>query len=151
MGNVFIMNYKGFDIEFNTDNSKFFSCIKGEHLDNNSFEEVKKSIDYCYDENFCKFFLREKNKLDVIVPIVGITKAGYFVTEIEGRRNLIDRSREAHYVIYNEEDEPIVQEIQRIKDKITELGHEISIQHKRLKGESVSDYRKKHLKEEVKN
>ena len=116
MSKIFIDNYRGFDIEFETINEKF-QCIITDELvkESISFTAVKKFIDEYkkMNQDFKPFYVEQtpsnyRFKVHKKIKIVGIRKDGRFVAEdFNGDKFQISDYDIKDYMLYVPENENI--------------------------------------------
>ena len=139
MSKILITNYRGFDIEFDTDYEKFQCIITEERAkESNSFFAIKGFIDDYKKNNqdFKPFWIesmpnsyRNKGKLKVI----GIRKDGRFVTESkDGKKEQISDYDISNYMIVKPENESILSELSTLKNEIEQREYEDKLKIKEI-------------------
>ncbi len=157
MSKVFIENYRGFDIEFDTDYAKF-QCVLTEDnsKESPSFPSIKKFIDdYKKDNQDFKPFWIEPNVSEMAfkskrLKVVGLRKDGRFVAEDEnGNKEQISDFDLKYYMVVKEENKPILAELNQLKELEERQRNENKSTLKsiisRLDIETLEDFKKKLL------
>lgn len=129
-----IENYRGFDIEFDTEKEIFISIISDKDENSktsSSYSSVKKYIDdYVKNNQTFKPFYIIKNPKQLFVPekrikITGIRKDGRFVGEDDkGNKTQISSYDESNFIIKNQINDYLLEELEQ---------HEKMIEETRLK------------------
>lgn len=125
---VLIENYRGFDIHFNTDLSKFVTSITDEDdKSSNSFKAVKAEIDAYKKENanFEPFYVRyipsPYNK--ALRKVLGIRKDERFTVEGEdGKLEQISEYYENEYMLYLPENDEIFTALAKVEAELAEIS-----------------------------
>lgn len=123
---VFIENYRGFDIEFDTSYEKFHCIVTEEQTKESvSFKAVKKFIDDYKKENanFTPFFIELHPQRYIFkdakyMKVVGMRKDGKFVCEDEeGKKEQISTYNETDWVVKKDKNQPYFQKLRELKEK----------------------------------
>lgn len=141
---VLIENYRGFDIEFNSEKELFVSSLN----ENKSFSLVKKEIDEHIkkNQNFEPFDLfsismfTHKN-----ITITGIRKDNKFTYETNGKKEILSVCEEKDYFLSVPENNHIFDQLK----KLDEEKEKILKQQEKLKSELIkkplSEIKKKYI------
>ena len=140
MSKILIINYRGFDIEFDTNYEKFQCIITEEKAkESNSFFAIKGFIDDYKKNNqdFKPFWIEllpnsyrnKKGKLRV----VGIRKDGRFVSEDkDGKKEQISDYDISDYMIVKPENESFLSELSTLKNEIEQREYEDKLKIKEI-------------------
>ena len=155
MSKIFIDNYRGFDIEFETINEKFQCVITDELVKESiSFSAIKKFIDEYkkQNQNFKPFFaesipsqytFNEYKK----IKIVGIRKDGRFIAEnSDGVKFQVSDFDIKDYMLYSKENEKAFGQLLELKLKEQRYNSEIKMERSlilsTIKVNSLADFKK---------
>jgi len=139
MSKILITNYRGFDIEFDTDYEKFQCIITEERAkESNSFFAIKGFIDDYKKNNqdFKPFWIESmpnsyRNK--VKLKVIGIRKDGRFVAESkDGKKEQISDYDISNYMIVKPENESILSELSTLKNEIEQREYEDKLKIKEI-------------------
>jgi hypothetical protein len=124
MSKILIENYRGFDVEFDTDYEKF-QCVITEETSKESvsFKSIKKFIDDYKKENqsFNPFkIVSHPNKYsNEIFTVIGRRKDGKFIIQDEqGETKQLSSWNEDDYMLFNSKNEEILDTIKKERDYI---------------------------------
>ena len=100
---VLIENYRGFEINFDTETSEFYTELDDYGKRSKSFEAVKKGVDEFKKAN-SEFKPFKVIKIDAseILNIIGIRKDGRFYYEKNSEKNQLSDYYEDNYFVYDE-------------------------------------------------
>ena len=126
MSIILIENYRGFDIEFNT-NTERFQCIATdeETKESSSFAAVKKFVDdYKRDNQAFNPFWIEANPNDYPygntnkLKVIGIRKDGRFVAENDkGVKEQISDYDTGRYMLVNPKNQDLINRLKELNEK----------------------------------
>ncbi len=150
MSKVLIEEYRGWEISFDTEQETFYclSDVYDRDEKKKSFASCKSFVDEYIKENngFKEFFIEsvpsfyrgyEKKK------VIGIRKDGAFTIEEKGgKKGVLSKYNEKEYVVYNQDNKSIFDELKIIKDKINLLHEDQKIIEKKVTGKSLEEMRK---------
>lgn len=151
--NVKIENYRGIDIEFNTQNETF-TCLIDElnRKEKKSYASIKKEIDDYKSKNkdFKAFeVINDPSKSfggiinGRVVKVVGIRKDGRFVYENEkGEKEQISEYNEKDVILYNPEMEKQLVEIAYLETLVDDARKKVEQAKKMVKGTTLAEYKK---------
>lgn len=124
MSKILIENYRGFDVEFDTDYEKF-QCVITEDTSKESvsFKSIKKFIDDYKKENQSfkpfKIVPHPKKYSNEIFTVVGRRKDGKFIIQDEqGESKQLSSWNEEDYMLFNSKNEEILDTINKERDYI---------------------------------
>lgn len=140
---VLIENYRGFNIEFDTIESKFESVVSEEKVkESKSFDAVKKFIDEYLknNKNFKPFYvLNIPNTYESFekLKIVGIRKDGRFVYEnLKGEKHQLSDHDLEYYMIQTESSINYLKKYKKETYRFKLLKHEHDKKLEEIKNES---------------
>jgi hypothetical protein len=155
---IHIENYRGFDIEFDT-NNEIFQCIctDDKSKQSKSFSAVKKFVDEYKKDNssFNTFWVQlipEKSYCNLKkAKIIGLRKDGRFICEDEkGQKTYISDYDISNYMLLKEENAPIIKEYDAHEKEIEKYRVESNEKRKKIIEKLVlvnlKDYKKELLK-----
>ena len=148
MANVFIENYRGFDIVFMTDSERFsYSIDTGSWTQKQSYAACKKSIDDFLKTNTSfepfKVWLWSIGK---VYEIVGLRKDNRFIYINEcGEKEQISEYNEDMYCLFDEADDVHYARIDVLEFKIEELHKEIGEERRKVKRPTLQEIKRKIL------
>jgi hypothetical protein len=138
MSKILIENYRGFDIEFDTDCEKFQCIATDENVkESNSFTAVKKFVDDYKKTNqdFKPFWVEptpERYKTGRL-KIIGLRKDGRFVAENEkGEKEQVSDYNTSDYMLLKPENEIGIKLLQELKVKEEQQRVENNSQRKQI-------------------
>jgi hypothetical protein len=136
MSKILIENYRGFDIEFDTNYEKFQCLVSDENTkESNSFSAVKKYIDeYKKTNQDFKPFWVEPHPNNMFVnnklKIIGIRKDGRFVAEnVDGKKEQILDYNLNNYMLVKSENESAANKLKELE--LEEEKQRLEIKKKR--------------------
>lgn len=132
MSKILIENYRGIDIEFDTDYEKFQCIVTDENeKESKSFTSVKKYIDdYKKNNQDFKPFYVEPNPFETTynkhnVKVIGLRKDGRFIIEdINGKTTQLSDYDLKNYMIITDENKQTLQEL-----KDLDIQHDIHVKN----------------------
>jgi hypothetical protein len=138
MSKIAIDNYRGFDIEFDTDYEQF-QCIITDNLskESHSYSAVKKFIDDYKKENqdFKPFYVigvPESYRSGERIKVIGIRKDNRFIAEISGKKSQISEYNEKDYMLDKESNKDIIRELDELGVEREKLRKSMSEKSKQL-------------------
>ena len=153
MSKILIQNYRGFDIEFDSNYEKFQCEVEdGKAKESPSFSAMKKFIDDFKKTNqdFKPFWV-EKNPESYLsgktMKVIGIRKDGRFVAEDEkGNKEQLSDHNLKDYMLKKSENEEGIQKLQELRNKEQQQSFENAQAKKSiiasLKIVTLEDYKK---------
>ena len=150
MSNVTIETYRGIEIWFDTVNESFQCDIDDERSIKKSYPAIKKFIDdFKKDNDTFKSFKVEPNPKGCSGrhgTIIGFRKDGRFVIELHGGKKLqISEYNENDYILPVKENGPIMEDIAKAEQRISEITASIKELESQLKITTLKDIKPQYL------
>jgi hypothetical protein len=124
---VTIENYRGIEIEFDTEQESFLAAVADTGVKKSSFTSIKKAIDDYFKNNLTFPAFHIERTIDSYYPneirrIVGIRKDGRFVAETsKGTREQVSEYDERNWIVRNPDNDPVRAEISKLDVEIRNL------------------------------
>lgn len=148
--NVLIENYRGFDIIFDTNTERFsYSIDEGNWREKQSYASCKKNIDdyIKLNKEFKPFKVRYKRG-NIIYNIVGIRKDNKFVYQNEDMSSTqnIGGYYEKDYILMDEKDDAIYNDIAMLKAEIAMLEQKVRDKYASITTPTLRDIKQNYIK-----
>jgi len=155
---VLIEKYRGFDINFDTNNAKFTCLVDDENLKSStSYPAMKKYIDdYLKDNNtFAPFWIETDPKNGYSYnkyQVIGIAKdKGLITIDAEGNKGKLSKYSESDYVVSDPINDGHINELHKLKKQYDEYRYNYGKSRKeilsRMETVNLKDYKNELTKE----
>ena len=149
MSLTIVDNYRGFEINFSTDNERFsFSFDEGSWHEKQSYAACKTKIDSFLKDNanFKPFKIRDKNS-GTVHDVIGIRKDEKFIfINYKGEKDQLPEYNENSYVIFDESDDVVYGRIAIIESEIDDLKQRIKDEKSKIQRPTLKEIKKQYLR-----
>ena len=149
---VQIENYRGWNIEFDTEKESFYCHSEQHDKDENkkSFASTKKWIDDFIKENevFKPIWVETKPKAygEIKIKLIGIRKDGRFIYEdAKGEKKQLSDYDEKDYILYDESNEQYKEEAEILYNEMEALRFKRNLVLDKITGIELTEYKKQLL------